>query len=193
MTKANLIIKPYNRKAKRPYNRLKTELAKRVYLIIMAIWAALPITSCQNFRDDNGDLGGMWQLTRWMTRSSSGRIDSLVATNDTAATHYPMTIYYSIHRQSMQLQDGVAGNELYSSSRNNSYICTFRHTPDSLILVNVYNRKQEIMTDGNAPDRDYSKYRDFGVPADGRFHIDLLTDKAMQLSTADDQLTFRKY
>lgn len=132
--------------------------------------------ACENFRDDNGDLGGMWQMTSWQTRSSSGSIDSVVATNETG-------IYYSINRRIIQYT--------YTSAQVNEYgtriFGLFRRTPDSLYL---YNFTYSAPFDSVPSD---SVLRRYGINADGAFRINTLTKSRMVLSDPDNTLTFRKY
>lgn len=143
-------------------------------IILSALWLLLGLCSCTNYRDNNGDLGGMWQLTMWQTRSSSNQIDSVVATNEQG-------IYYSIHRDIIQLtctgqQVPMYGDRLFAY---------FRHTPDSLILYNIICKNDSLPT--------AEATHMFGLPADGAFHIDALSGSHMVLSNTDNILTFRKY
>lgn len=149
---------------------------RRLPHIIILFCLILGFESCQNYRDNNGDLGGMWQLTMWQTRSATGQIDSVVATNETG-------IYYSISRQIIQFT--------YMKENINEYghavFGSFRHTPDSLFLYNfTYTApKDSIPAD--------SVLRRYGIPADGAFRINTLTKSRMVLSEPDNILTFRKY
>lgn len=158
---------------------------KKLYIILLI---GILTGSCENFRDDNGDLGGMWQLTGWMTRSSSGTIDSLVANNiyGDAGVANPRKIYYSVHNQVIQLQDAT-------QSRLDFYFCSFSHRNDSLILKTVVDKADNLIADYADPNRSYLALKDFGVPGNGIFHIDVLNEDALVLSSPDDILTFRKY
>lgn len=158
-----------------------------IHILLLGI-STLLMLSCENFRDDNGDLGGSWQLTQWYTRSSSGEIDSLVATNlagDTTVAN-PRKLYYCIHRDVLQLRDAA---DFY----NIRYFCTFRSTPDSLILGEVVDTSGKRIEDIINAEEAQRFLMTFGVPADRHFHIDQLTDSRLQLSTPDDLLIFRRY
>ncbi len=130
--------------------------------ILMATAAIACLLACENKRDTNGDLGGMWQLTEW-------RRDTVVATNEDG-------IYYHFQLQLMKLQKLGQGYHL----------ARFAHTGDSLIVGEVYSQPFDSVVG-----RD--ELRIYGVPEDGKFHIDALTDSRMVLSGAEGTLTFRKY
>lgn len=132
--------------------------------------------SCENFRDDNGDLGGMWQLTMWQTQSSSGYIDSVVATNDAG-------IYYSFHQRIVQY--------MCSSKNLNEYgdrvFSLFRHTPDSLFLYNfTYSAPYDSIPSDDV-------LRSYGINENGAYRINTLTSSRMVISDPTNILTFRKY
>lgn len=137
--------------------------------------------SCEDFHENNGPLGGMWQLTQWCTRShATGQIDSLVANNlyNDPTVPNKRKLYYCIHREDIQFQDATRDARYY-------FFASFRHTPDSLIIGTVVNKKDSLCH--------YSDLREFGVPASGRFHIDVLNSEKLVLSTPQDVLIFRKY
>ncbi len=122
------------------------------------------LLACDNKRDTNGDLGGMWQLTEWM------QCDTVRATNEDG-------IYYHFQLQLMKLQH--IGHGHY-------YLARFTHMGDSLIVGEVYSQPFDSIVS-------ISNLKDFGVPDDGRFHVDALTDSRMILSSGEGTMTFRKY
>ncbi len=133
-------------------------------LSLCLVASACLFTSCDNKRDTNGDLGGMWQLTQWRDAS-----DSLIATNEDA-------IYYSFELTLMKIQ-----RKGYPT-----YLATFSHTPDSLILTAAYLRPDETLVP-------FSSLALLGVPADGRFLVQTLNSSNMVLSGQSGTLVFRKY
>lgn len=150
-------------------------MQRLAYIIILTLCATI-LCSCDNYRDDNGDLGGMWQLTMWQTRSTTNQIDSVVATNETG-------IYYSINRRIIEFK--------YMKENINEYgdrvFGSFRHTPDSLILFNfTYTAPKDSVPSDKV-------LRKYGIPEDGAFRINTLSSKRMVLSNTDNVLTFRKY
>ncbi len=141
-------------------------MKRQIYLIIcMAMTATF--MACDIRHDDNGDLGGMWQLTLW----TDAQGDS-VATNENA-------IYYHFQLQLMKV-------ERLDNHGTGEYHLRFTHQPDSLIIREVYARPDDSRVE-------ISKLKNYGIPQDGRFHIDALTDDRMQLSSPEGTLRFRKY
>lgn len=146
------------------------------HIIIFALCTAI-LCSCGNYRDNNGDLGGMWQMTMWQTRSQqTEQIDSVVATNETG-------IYYSINRHIIEFKCVSENFNEYGDR----VFGTFRHTPDSLIL---YGFTYIAPHDSIPADEVLRRY---GIPADGAFRINTLTSSRMVLSNTDNIITFRKY
>ena len=131
-------------------------------LILCVTWL---FASCENMRDDNGDLGGTWQLLEW--RDSQGQL--LASKED--------LIFYSIRKELLRVRihDG-----------SDYYHTYFQHTKDSLVLYYPVS----YMKDSVVP---LSELQRYGVPADGRFHIDLLNNKHLMLSSDEGKLSFRKY
>ncbi len=136
-------------------------MMKRLFLITTVLCCLL---SCENKRDHNGDLGGMWQLLEWRKDTT------VVATNEDG-------IYYHFQLKLMELRH--LGDDYY-------YLARFTHTHDSLIVDEVYSQPFDSIVS-------ISDLKDFGVPADGRFHIDALSDSHMILSSEEGSMRFRKY
>lgn len=125
----------------------------------------LCFTACEKM-DDNGDLGGNWQLTSWQ-RLSDGAI---LATNADS-------IYYTFQGKLMKTQ---------RMSQETFFLMTFSATGDSLILHDIYASPYDSIVSPSA----LSAY---GVSPSGRFHFDKLSSSRLILSTETDRLTFRKY
>lgn len=141
----------------------------RFHKIVFLMLFLCCICSCENRRDINGDLDGMWQLVEW--RDSQGNI----------IEDKNCRIFYSIQLKLIQFRDfddpGVASSHVHAY---------FRHTPDSLVIfypVN-YGSKEPI------PLESLKKY---AVPSDGGFRIDALNKSHMLLSSKENKLVFRKY
>lgn len=141
--------------------------AKILYIILCALaFAGLAgVSSCEKM-DDNGDLGGNWQLVSW-ERLSDG---SLVATNADS-------IFYTIQGKLMKTQ---------RMSQPDFFLATFRTTTDSLVMLNIYASPYDSLV---AP----SALSAYGVSPSGRFHFDHLSSSRLVLSTETSRLTFRKY
>ena len=128
----------------------------------------LALSACDNKRDHNGDLGGMWQLTEW--RSPDG---TTLATKEDQ-------IFYSLQLNLIRFRDYDDG------TWGDYYLAYFRHTPDSLIVYRPVNYAKDSLVSLT----DLARY---GVPANGRFHIDVLTNDLMVLTSSEGAINFRKY
>ncbi|MCF0197652.1 MAG: lipocalin-like domain-containing protein [Bacteroidaceae bacterium] len=136
-------------------------------LLALLASALLLLASCSTRTDENGDLGGMWQLVA--RRAADG----------TVMTNAPV-VYYRIQFSLMQLTPLHNGVAPFSH---------FLHTPDSLILLDAFDNTQKDSV--RIPFADLTDY--YGVPANGRFRIDLLDADVLHLSSAAGTLRFRKY
>lgn len=121
--------------------------------------------SCDKI-DDNGDLGGFWQLTEWKSLPDG----KVLATNHDG-------IYYAVQLDLMSL-----------SRHNTNYLSRFSHRNDSLFIGPVY--RNEGAHDEQVP---ISSLADMGVPATGAFAIQNLTHSKMILRSDEAVLSFRKY
>ncbi len=121
--------------------------------------------SCDKI-DDNGDLGGFWQLTEWKSLPDG----QVLATNHDG-------IYYSVQLDLM----GFRG-------RGASYLSRFSHRNDSLFIGPVY--KNMGAHDEEVP---ISSLAGVGVPATGAFAVQHLTHSKMILRSDEAVLSFRKY
>lgn len=136
--------------------------------ILTPILLLLTLSACDNKRDHNGDLGGMWQLTEW--RSPEGT---------TLATKADQ-IFYSVQLNLIRFRDYDDG------TLGDYYLAYFRHTPDSLVVYRPVNYAKDSLVSLH----DLARY---GVPANGRFHIDALNGDMMILSSPSGTINFRKY
>ena len=146
---------------------LPSRLAK--CMALLAVFVCCGLCSCENKRDQNGDLGGMWQLLEWRN-----------AQNQVVQDKYSR-IFYSIQLKLIRLRNHKLDGGDY-------YQCYFRHTPDSLIIYRptLYSAKDSLVS--------MSDIARFGVPSDGAFRIQVLNSSRMVLTSGDTlTLVFRKY
>ena len=154
-------------------------------LTLACIVAALTISSCEDFHENNGDFGGMWQLVEWRTiRPSTGELDSIAATQQDG-------IYYSVHQELIQFTQipatsaSVEGDYRDWTQFYGRFYAYFKRADKALALYNVVNVKDE-------PHKPQDLKR-FGVPTDGIFTIESLSQQKMVLSYDGNMLFFRKY
>ena len=133
--------------------------------VILFVAAATIFSACK-MGDENGDLDGMWQLTEWRDKATN----QIVKSKDDS-------LYYSVQQKLIKFQH---------SGHATQYLCTFTHTPDSLIIDKV-----TIWPDDEI--RPISELAPYGVPSNGKFHVDVLTGNRMELSADDRIILFRKY
>ena len=137
----------------------------KVHYFLPFILCLAVFLACDRKTDENGDLDGMWQLTEWRDRATG----QVLKTNEA-------NIYYCVQLKLIKFQNGGHGY----------YLSNFTHTPENLTIgKTVYWPGDE--------ERPLSELAPYGVPNDGRFHIDVLTGNRMQLSTGEHTLVFRKY
>lgn len=135
--------------------------------ILLILLLLLTLFSCENKRDNNGDLGGNWQLLEWRDAQNQ------VVKDKTSR------IFYAIHKNLFQFKDAA----YYT---NGYYLSYFKHTPDSLIFYHIVNYPTDTLATPEA-------LAPYGVPESGRLHIDRLDADNMVLSEKDRVLVFRKY
>ena len=129
----------------------------------------LVMSGCDKW-DCNGDLDGMWQLTDWRDKD-----------NVVKATKEDM-IFYSFQLQMACFRKNK-GKQLYIRS-------LMKASPEQIIIYNPF----EYVGEGHDEVKPMSVLSVCGVPADGIFHVQVLTGSAMVLrTTEEDVLTFRKY
>lgn len=134
------------------------------FVVCMAIICLGALASaCDNKRDDNGDLGGMWQLTLWTD-----------ADGDTIATKGEVYFHFQLDLMKVQRKG------------YKEYLARFSHQGNSLVVGAAY-----AMPFDSLVSRD--QLTPFGIPADGRMHIDGLSGSRMQLTSPLGTLRFRKY
>lgn len=137
--------------------------------ILYILWGMLLLTvfpACDRKTDENGDLDGMWQLTEWRDRT----------TNQVVKTKQD-SLYYCVQLKLIKFQLGRLDKQCMSY---------FTYKGDSLII----GETTKWPSDEYIPLTTLAKY---GVPADGKFHIDVLNSKQLMLSSNDAVLQFRKY
>ena len=89
-------------------------------------------------------------------------------------------IFYSVQLNLIRFRDYDDG------TLGDYYLAYFRHTPDSLIVYRPVNYAKDSLVSLH----DLARY---GVPANGRFHIDALNGDMMILSSPSGTINFRKY
>ena len=150
---------------------MKTIKHFSLYSIVSLLLLVLS-ASCENKRDDSGTLGGMWQLVEWRA------VDGSVAYNKPDTT-----LYYKVRNNLLMLQELPGESE--------SYFLTYYQQAEGCIIINkdkiVNNAERDTVLH---PIGDLKKY---GVPLNGRLHIDALTSDKMVLSGEEGTLRFRKY
>lgn len=137
---------------------------KRLYIYLL-IGAIL--CSCENKRDTDS-LAGFWQMTAW--QSPDG--EKIAGKED--------RIFYSVQLSLMKFHKLPDGYDNY-------YLSYYNHKGDSLVI----DHPVKFVNDSLVSLSDLARY---GVPSDGRFHIDVLNEEHMQLSSPETGvLVFRKY
>ena len=148
---------------------------KRIYIYcIVALLSLFLQTSCENKRDDSGTLGGMWQLVEW--RNADGSL-----AYDKPDKH----IYYKIRNNLLMLQE-LPGAEAAT------YFMTYYHLEDNNLVI---NQPYTIVKDAELDTIPYTidALHKYGIPSNGRLHIDELSSDKMVLTGDDGTLRFRKY
>lgn len=116
--------------------------------------------------DNNGDLGGAWQLLSWQDAETGDIVAEKSA-----------RIYYYFSRQLLRMQR--LDEAFY-------YLSTFHRAADSLFLDAVYSSPYDSTAT-------YTDLAPYGVSSTGRFRIVSLSGNSLVLSNEKSLLTFRKY
>lgn len=153
----------------------------KIYSILMLVTTFAAILSCENYRDNNGSLGGNWQLLEWRTRSTSGTIDSLVTDNNNDT----LRLYWSIHRDVFQIRNAITPGAVY--------LFSYERTQDSIFLKEASEYYGKSLVDTSDPTHNYALFEQYGVPLDGRFQYRQNGDDNLILSSKNDILVFRRY
>lgn len=140
---------------------------KKFLPLFLLISFAMSWTACDTKYDVNGDLDGMWQMLRWYDKQTA----EVVADKQDG-------IYYCVQLKLMKF--------MKKGSPSNYYLAYFTYSKDSLVLGKIVHYPTDSVCQ---PDI----LESFGVPSDGRFHVDALSSERMVLSTDNVELTFRKY
>ena len=147
---------------------------KHIYIYcIVALLSLFLYSSCENKRDDSGTLGGMWQLVEW--RNSEGSL----------AYDKPDTkIYYKIRNNILMLQELPGETE--------TYFLTYYHLDDDYLVI---NQPYTIVRDAELDTIPHTieALHKYGIPSNGRLHIDVLESDKMVLTGDKGTLRFRKY
>lgn len=141
-------------------------MKKATLYIAISFILTLFISSCEVY-DRNGDLGGMWQMTRWEDKQ-----------NQTIQEVKEKNIYYCIQTKLMKFV-GAGDFSRY-------HLAYFHHLKDSLVIYDVRYFPGDTLCPEGALTKTY------GVPVGGRFHIDKLDNNHLILSSEENVLSFRK-
>lgn len=139
-------------------------MIKHLFLPLLFLFA-LAFSACTK-EDNNGDLGGNWQLLCWQSLPDG----ATTATNADG-------IYYTIHRSTLRLR---------RLDLADTYLASFAVRGDSLILDRVFLSP----FDDPATPADLAP---FGFAATGRMRIVSLSSDRLVLQSDGARLTFRKY
>ncbi len=146
---------------------MKTYIQQLSAAGFVLLFVLVTFCGCDGWKwDKNGDLDGMWQMTEWRDNVA----DAVVATKERG-------FYYCVQLQLIKFQDIHAGSY---------HLAYFTHTPDSLIIGYSIRYPADTVST-------MSELAKYGVPADGHFHVDALTNSHMVLRSRQATLTFRKY
>lgn len=145
---------------------------KRCYInIVIAFVVALMFGSCEIQTLDNGDLDGMWHLTRVDTLATS-------ATTDMAGER----IYWSFQARLLQLDDKAW---IYQS-----LLTRFEHSGQTLRVYDPYIYDRE---NGDKPLDDVTLLSPYGISAlDETYTIESLSGSKMILVSGTLRLYFKK-
>ena len=138
---------------------------KKATHIILICAVICNIWACENWRETAGDIAGMWQMTEW--RDSDNQVKPLDKGQ----------FYYCFQLKLLKFQ--TLGQYDY-------YLSYFTQKGDSLFIGStIYWPAEE--------ERPLSELQGFGVPANGKFHIEVLNDKHLVLSSPEGTISFRRY
>ncbi|MCI6823646.1 MAG: lipocalin-like domain-containing protein [Bacteroidales bacterium] len=156
------------------------EIMKMARMPFLLLFVFAAFASCAKM-DDNGDLGGQWQLTEWRDKATG----EIKATNETG-------IYYAFQLDLMQFR---------RIDKGYYYLARFYNRGDSLLLGDIYSWGKELAeTEEGVGNGTMEKKaapaeltEDFGVSPDGKFAIETLNSSTLVLSNGQALLKFRKY
>lgn len=145
---------------------------KRCYLnIFIAAFVAFVLGSCTIETLDNGDLDGMWHLTKVDTLATSASADMS-----------GMRIYWSFQARLLQLDD--------KSGAHFSILMRFEHNGATIRLYDPYVYDRE---DGDWPLEDITLLNPFGIVApDETYTIESLSGSKMVLLSGTYRMYFKK-
>ena len=140
---------------------------KRHIIIYIAFCAILTI-ACENKRDSNGDLGGMWQMTEWRDRQSN-----VVATKEDR-------IFLAFRNQLARFMQMPKGGTYY-------FLSEFKRDGDSIRFFHIVN----YPTDTIAGNHELLPYR---IGPNASMKIERLTSESLILSNGETgTIIYRKY
>lgn len=138
-------------------------------IIFLSTIISVILSGCENKRDDNGDLGGMWQMTCWIDENGN----QIYPTSNSR-------IYYKVRKNLFMLQRIPEGINDYHQAY-------FKKTSDSIFLYHIWHYPDDTIANTK-------EILQYGFPENGRLHIIKLSSDKMILNSGDSiKLTFRKY
>ncbi len=133
--------------------------------VLLTATSLCTICSCYK-ADDNGALGGNWQLTEWKRLS-----DGAVMADKNSR------IFYTVQAELIKFQQ--MNSSVY-------YLATFHRTKDSLVIDRLYHSPIDTLVP-------YSRLDYLGMDSTGRFKIEKMTSQRLVMKNAVNSLTFRKF
>lgn len=133
-------------------------------IILLATIVLGLLCSCENKRDHNGKLAGMWQMT--------------YRTAPDGTAQQTEGLYYVFRNSIIKFQD--------SKDNSRYHLAYFTRHTDTLSIYNIV----EYPSDKLCSPQELQAY---GVPEDGKFIIEILTKSSLVLHSKDCTLSFRKY
>lgn len=140
-------------------------MKKILYTTLILILTASVSSSCDKM-DCNGDLDGMWQMTRWEKRADQ----TIVADNNSG-------FYYYFKLDLMKFSN---------VNETTYYLSRFQHIGDSLFIGEVYKSPFDEVVP-------VEELKHFGGDVHGKFRILELSSSKMILCNTENILSFRKY
>lgn len=146
-------------------------MKKYIYLITLAVVAAMSATSCDLETSDNGDLDGFWHLVQVDTLDTGGTCNMKEA-----------RIYWSFQCDVLKLDD--------KTERNRSIIMRFDNRGEQMTLFDPYIYDRGA---GDIKLEDINMLRPFGINAMSEtFNVSHLSSHNMIIESPMLRLSFKK-
>lgn len=140
---------------------------KRYYILYVFI-CIIAISGCENKRDNNGDLGGMWQMTEW--RDNNGNIKA----------NKEDQIYLCFRKELARFMQMPKGQTYY-------FLSKFDMNGDSIRFHHIVNYPTDTI---GGP----WELRPYGIASNAAMRIETLNNDKLILSNKETgTLIYRKY